>query len=107
MRAIKSRLSGSRLASSPSSALQELVGTGRGQRVKSQLGVVRLAAPAVLVLGAIVNQQQQTSRGQALNQAVEEGLRLGIDPVQVFEDEQQGAARLSRSSTRLRATSVR
>ena len=89
----------------PQERLQELVGTGRGQRVKSQLGVVRLAAqPAGL--GAIVNQQQQRA-GQALNQAVEEGLRLGIDPVQVFEDEQQGLPWLSRSSTRLRATSVR
>ena len=28
-------------------------------------------------------------RGQALDQTVEEGLRLGIDPVQVFEDQQQ------------------
>src|SRR5262249_15285537 len=48
-----------------------------------------LAAPAVLVFRAVVDQQQQSGRGQALQQRLEERLRLRIDPVQVFEDQQQ------------------
>ena len=43
----------------------------------------------MLILGAIVDQQQQAGRGQALHQAVEQGLRFGVDPVQVFEYQQQ------------------
>ena len=43
----------------------------------------------MLVLRAIVDQQQESGRGQALDQAVEQGLRLGIDPVQVFKHQQQ------------------
>ena len=69
--------------------LQELVGTRRGQRVEPQLRVVGLAAPAVLILGPVVDQQQEPGRGQALHQAVEQGLRLGINPVQVFKHQQQ------------------
>ena len=70
--------------------LQDFVGTGGRQRVKPQLRVVGLAAPAVLVLRAVVDQEQQARRGQAFHQAVEQGLRLGINPVQVFEYQQQG-----------------
>ena len=43
----------------------------------------------MLVLGTVVDQEEQAGRRQPLNQAVQEGLRLGIDPVQVFEDQQQ------------------
>ena len=70
--------------------LQELVSAGRGQRVEPQLRVVRLAAPAVLVLRPVVDQQQELGRGQALDQTVEQRLRLGIDPVQVFKHQEQG-----------------
>src|SRR5262249_61187189 len=63
--------------------------SGWRQRVGPQLSVVCLAAPAVLVLRAVVDQQQEPGRGPALHQAVEQGLGLGIDPVQVFEDQQQ------------------
>jgi hypothetical protein len=42
----------------------------------------------VLVFRAIVDQQEDAGRRQALQQAVEQGLRLGVDPVQVFEDQQ-------------------
>ena len=44
----------------------------------------------MLVLGAIVDQEQHAGCGEALNQAVQEGLGLGIDPVQVLEDQEQG-----------------
>ena len=43
----------------------------------------------MLVLGAIVDQSSMGC-GEALNQAVQEGLGLGIDPVQVLEDQEQG-----------------
>jgi hypothetical protein len=42
----------------------------------------------MLILRAVVDQQQELGRGQALNQAVEQGLGLGIDPVQIFEHEE-------------------
>ena len=73
----------------PQQGLQELVGARRRQRVEPQLRVVGLAAPAVLVLRAVVDQEQEPGRRQALDQAVEQGLRLGIDPVQILEDQQQ------------------
>ena len=44
----------------------------------------------MLVLGAVVHQEQQARRGQAFCQAVEQGLGLSINPVQVFEHQQQG-----------------
>ena len=43
----------------------------------------------MLVLRAVVDQQQHPGRRQALDQAVEQGLRLGIDPVQILKDQQQ------------------
>ena len=51
--------------------------------------IVGLAPPAVLVLRAVVDQQQQTGRGHALDQAIKQGLGLRVDPVQVFKDQQQ------------------
>ena len=69
--------------------LQEFVGTGWRQRVEPQLRVEGLAAPAVLILGPVVDQQQESGRRQALDQAIEQGLRLGIDPVQILEDQEQ------------------
>ena len=55
--------------------------------IDPELGVVGLAAPAVLVLGAIVDEQQHARRRQTLDEAVEERLRLAVDPVQVLEEE--------------------
>ena len=43
----------------------------------------------MLVLGPVVDQQEDPGCGQALDQAVEQGLRLGIDPVQVLEDHEE------------------
>jgi hypothetical protein len=61
--------------------VQELVGTGRRQGIEPQLRVIRLAAPAVLILRPIVDQEQQACRWETLDQAVEQGLRLSVDPV--------------------------
>ena len=53
----------------------------RRERVEPQLRVVGLATPAVLVLRPVVYQEQQPGYRQALDQAIEQHLRLGIDPV--------------------------
>ena len=45
--------------------------------------------PAVLVFGPVVDQQQDAGGGQVVNETVEQGLRLGIDPVQILKDQQQ------------------
>ena len=60
-----------------------------GQGVEPELGVGRLAPPAVLVLGAVVHQEQEAGGAKALHEAVEQGLGLAVDPVQVLEDHQQ------------------
>ena len=73
----------------PQQRLKNGVGARRRQRIEPQLRVVGLAAPAVLILGPVVDQQQEPSRGQALHQGIEQGLGLRVDPVQVFEDQQQ------------------
>jgi hypothetical protein len=43
----------------------------------------------VLVFRAVVDQQQDPSGRQALHQAVEHGLRLGVDPVQILTHQEQ------------------
>jgi hypothetical protein len=43
----------------------------------------------VLVLRPIVDQQQESGGGQALDEAVEQRLRLAVDPVQVLKYEEQ------------------
>ena len=76
-------------ASSPRSALRSSPALSGGSASSRSWRVVGLAAPAVLVLGPVVHQQQDPGRRQALDQAVEQRLRLGIDPVQVLEDHEQ------------------
>ena len=68
---------------------QELARTFRRERVESQLTVIGLTGPAMTVLGPVVDQEEDPGRGQTLDQAVEQGLRLGIDPVQVLEDQKE------------------
>ena len=43
----------------------------------------------MLVLGTVIDQEQEPRRRQALHQAVQERLGLGIDPVQILEDQTQ------------------
>src|SRR5882724_9888954 len=38
----------------------------------------------------LIDQEQQTSGGEAFNEAVEQRLGLRVDPVQVLADQQQG-----------------
>ena len=44
---------------------------------------------ACAILRAVVDEQQEARRGQAVDQAIEQRLGLGVDPVQVLEDQQQ------------------
>ena len=69
--------------------VQQLAGALGRQRVQPQLAVGRLAAPGVLVLGPVVHEQQQARRSEALDEAVEQRLRLAVDPVQVLEDHEE------------------
>ncbi len=43
----------------------------------------------MLVLGPVVDEQQEPGRRQALDQAVEQRLGLGVDPVEVLEDHEE------------------
>src|SRR5262245_37547240 len=69
---------------------QQLLGTLRRQGIDPELEVVGLAPPPVLVLGSVVGEEQDTGRRQTVHEAVEQRLGLGVDPVKVLEDQQQG-----------------
>jgi hypothetical protein len=73
----------------PQERLEQAVRARLGQGVEPELGIVRFTAPAVLILRAVVNQQQHPGGRQALHQHIEDGLRLAVDPVQVFKDQEQ------------------
>ena len=75
---------------SPQQGLEQDVRTRLGERVEPELRVRRFTAPAVLILRAVVDQEQEPRGGQALHQQIEHGLGLGVNPVQIFEDQQQG-----------------
>ena len=59
------------------------------QRVDPELEVVGFAAPVVLVFGPVVDEEQDAGRRQALDEAVEQCLGLGIDPVDILEDHEE------------------
>ena len=73
----------------PKQTPEEDLDVRRRQRVEPKLGVVGLRAPAVLILGAVVDQQEHADGGQALHQAIEERLGLRVDPVEVLEGQQE------------------
>ena len=91
----------------PEQVLQEGIRAGERQGVQADLGVVGFTAPAVLILRTVSHQEHKTCWGQAIDEAIEQGLRLRIDPVQVLTDQQQRLHLAPRSSTRFRALSVR
>ena len=84
-----SRLSGSRPASGPSSAPSSSSARLRRQRVQPELRVVGPAAPGVLILRPVVHEEQEPRGRQALDERVEQRLGLGVDPVEVLEDDQE------------------
>src|SRR5262245_3578342 len=60
--------------------IEERMGALRRQRVEAELAVGSLVAPGVLVLGTIFDQEAEPRGREALDEAIEERLRLGIDP---------------------------
>ena len=69
--------------------IQQLSGALGRERVQPHLAVGRLAAPGVLVLGTVIHEQQHARRPEALDQAVEQRLRLTVDPVEILEDQEE------------------
>ena len=88
-RRTSSPLSGPSPAWSPSSASQQHLGALREQPVQTNLTVVSFAAPGVLVFGAIGHEQQQARRAEAVDERVEDRLRLAVDPVEILEDDDE------------------
>ena len=71
--------------------VKQLVSTDRRQGIESQLGVGTLLPPTVLILAPVRDEQQQARAEQALDQAVQQRLGLGVDPVQVLDEQEYGA----------------
>src|SRR5262245_26257346 len=64
---------------------QELLGALRGQRVDSELTIVSLTSPGVSVFGSVVDEKQDGRPRQAVHKAVQQRLRLWVDPVKVLQ----------------------
>jgi hypothetical protein len=67
--------------------VEELTRALRRKRIEAHLAVAGLAAPGVLILGTIVHDEQDARRRDAVDQIVENLLRLGVDPVKVLDDQ--------------------
>jgi hypothetical protein len=74
----------------PQQRPQQGLGVARAERIDADLRVERVDGPAMLVLGPVVDAQENPLVGQDLDQLVEQGACLGVDPVQVLEDDEQG-----------------
>ena len=59
------------------------------ERVDPKLGEKRAVSPGRPVLRAVVDQQHDPGGWQALDDGVQQGLGLRVDPVEVLEDQQQ------------------
>jgi hypothetical protein len=90
VRPIKVRLSDSRGRILAEQGRQQLLGTLGRQGIDAQLEVVGLAPPPVLVLGSVVGEEQDSCSGQTVHETVEQRLGLGVDPVEVLDDQQHG-----------------
>jgi hypothetical protein len=62
---------------------EQLSGALGRQRIDPELGVVGLAPPGVLVLGTVTDEEQDACGREALDQAIEPRLALGVDPVEM------------------------
>src|SRR5713226_361996 len=73
----------------PEQAGHQVFRARRRQGVDPQLPVVGLAPPPMLVLGPVVDEKEDPGRWQALDQAIQECLRLRVDPVEIFEEDEE------------------
>ena len=70
-------------------AVEQLERTLGRQRIEPELGVEGLAPPAVLVLRPVVDEEEEPGRRHAFDEAVQQGLGLGVNPVEVLEGHQE------------------
>jgi hypothetical protein len=79
------------MGSSSRSAPRRVSSSARGglghEGIDPDLGVARPGAPRVLVLGPVRDQDQEPGPREPVHQAVEEGLRLLFDALQVLDDQ--------------------
>src|SRR5262249_59946081 len=64
--------------------VEKLGGDLRGERTETNFRVMRRLLPCVLIFGSIVDEEKDSSAGDALDETVEDGLRVRVDPVQVL-----------------------
>ena len=61
----------------------------RLQRIHAKLRVIGFIAPAMTVLGPVIDKQKNTRHRETFYQAIEKCLRFAVDPMQVLKDNQQ------------------
>jgi len=72
--------------------LEQLVGARRRQRRDRDLAEAGPAPPVVLELGPVVDEQQEPRCPDPLEEAVEDRPGLGVDPLEVLEDQDERLA---------------
>ncbi len=68
--------------------VQQLPRALDGKRAQPYLRDVRRVAPGVCVFGTVGREEQQARGTEARDETIEDSLRLGVDPVKVFEDQE-------------------
>ena len=68
---------------------QQFFGVTGLKRVYAELSVIAFIRPFVVVLGPVVDQKHEAGHRDAVHQNVEKRLGFVIDPVEVFENQQQ------------------
>jgi len=70
--------------------VEQLVGGPLRERIHPELGVERLAGPSMPILGAVRDDDQDASRRHDADEGVDGHLGIGVDPVRVLQDDDQG-----------------
>src|SRR5215472_14335419 len=73
--------------------VEQFLGALREQRMNSELSVVSLARPAVLVFGTVGDEEEKAGSGKTHHEAVQERLRRRVDPLEILEQEEQRTSR--------------
>jgi hypothetical protein len=74
----------------PQEGVEKFPSTCRWQGVEPKLDVVGFVPPVVLVFRTVIDEEEEPGSRKTIDQAVEEGLRLVVDPVKILEGNQQG-----------------
>jgi hypothetical protein len=80
----------------PQKAPEKLLHALGRERVDLELSTIGTVTPSRLVLGPVSDKKKHASRGKALDDPIEESLRLGVDPLQILHqnNEWMGITRL-------------